>query len=76
MLTSILIIVVPVLSVLILNNKVKDDPSISELMKVVIAVGPAVAFINIVMCAYAVRAMRDPINYQVDPPLKIKLKPN
>lgn len=45
-------------------------------MKVVIAVVPSIAFINILMCTYAVRAMRDPLNYQPNPPLKIKIKKN
>lgn len=48
----------------------------SELKKVLIAVGPAVLFINVVMITYACRAMKDPENYKVDPPLKIKLKPH
>jgi hypothetical protein len=55
---------------------VNDNPNLSELTKVIIAVVPAVAFINILMCTYAVRAMKDPLNYQVDPPLKLKLKTN
>lgn len=47
-------------------------------MKVVIAVGPALIFINIVMCAYVMRAMKDPLNYQVDPPQsqRFKIKQN
>lgn len=76
MLTSFLIIFVPVISVVILNNWVKDDPNMSELKKVFIAVGPAVLFINVVMITYACRAIKDPENYKVDPPLKIKLKPH
>lgn len=35
-------------------------------MKVVIAVGPAVVFINIVMGIYVYKAMKDPLNYEVD----------
>lgn len=64
--TSFLIIVLPVISVLILNQWVKDRTDISELMKVVIAVGPAVVFINIVMGIYTYKAIKDPLNYQKD----------
>lgn len=64
------------MSVFILNDWVKDDPNMSELKKVLIAVGPAVLFINIVMITYAYKAIKDPENYKVDPPLKIKLKPH
>lgn len=46
----------------------------SELTKVLIAVVPAVVWINGVMGYYVWRAIRDPENYRVDPPLKIKLK--
>jgi len=65
----------PIVIVFWLNGLVKDDPNISELGKVFIAVGPAVVLINIVICTYAFKAMKDPENYEVDPPLKIKLRP-
>lgn len=73
---SLLIVVIPIVSVLALNSWVKNDPNISELMKVVISVTPALIFINIVACTYAVRAMKDPENYKKDPPLVIKMKKN
>lgn len=64
------------MSVLGINTWVKNDPNISELMKVVISVAPALFFINIVACTYAIRAMKDPENYKKDPPLVIKMKKN
>lgn len=66
----------PIASVVLLNNWVQDKEGFSELEKVAIAVVPAVIFINIVTCTYAVKAMKNPENYEVDPPLKLKLKKN
>ena len=57
---------IPVFSVLILNRWVQDRTDISELMKVVIAVGPSVVFINIVMAIYTYKAIKDPLNYEKD----------
>lgn len=60
MLTSFLIIVVPILFVAIANGYVKDDPEMSELMKVGIVVGPVLVYMNIVMGIYIYRAIKDP----------------
>lgn len=69
-----MIIIVPVVSTILLNNWVKDDSSRSELEKVIIAVIPGLVFINVVACAYAYKAIKDPENYKRDPPLVIKNK--
>ena len=50
---------------------VKDDPNISELNKVIIAIGPALLFINIVIGVYIYKAIKDPENYKADEPIKI-----
>jgi hypothetical protein len=68
------ILIIPASFTYFLKNMVKDNPNFSELMKVVIAVVPSVVFMNIIMCTYVIRAMRDPLNYQPNPPLKMKLK--
>ena len=58
--TSILIIFVPVVFTAIINQIVKDDPNISELNKVIIAIGPALLWINIVIGVYIYKAIKDP----------------
>ena len=74
LLTSFLIIVVPILFVAIANSYVKGNPDLTELMKVGIVIGPTIIYMNIVIGIYIYRAIKDPENYKVDPPIKIKPK--
>lgn len=71
LITSLLIILVPVVSVAVTNAWVKEDPNISELNKVIIAIAPSVVFINVVMGVYVYRAIKDPENYQRDEPVRM-----
>ena len=74
MLTSFLIVIIPVVFVAVANSYVKERTDISELMKIVLVVGPALVFINIVIGIYIYKAIKDPENYKVDPPIKLKPK--
>jgi hypothetical protein len=51
-----------------------DQLPISDTMKTVYKVIPAVLFINIVMGVYIYRAIRDPANYEIlkNEPIRIK----
>ena len=60
--TSLLIIVVPVVMVMKLGPYVDNMP-LSGTMKTVYKVVPAILFINLVMAVYIYRAIRDPANY-------------
>ena len=67
-------IVIPIIYVLIAHSYVKDHPDLGETMKIVIAVGPALVFMNLMIGIYIYKAIHDPENYTVDPPMKIKAK--
>ena len=60
MLTSFLIIVIPILFVAIANSYVKDDPEMGELMKVAIVIGPVLVYMNVVIGIYIYKAIKDP----------------
>lgn len=55
-----LIVFVPVIFTIVLNQIVKDDPNISSLNKVLIPIGPSLLWINIFMGIYVYRAIKDP----------------
>ena len=65
----------PVVFVAAANSYVKDHPELSELMKVAVVVGPTVLYMNVVMGIYVYKAIRDPENYRVDPPVRVRMKP-
>ena len=60
--TSLLIIVVPVIMVMKLGPYIDSMP-LSSTMNTVYKVVPAVLFINFVMALYIYRTIRDPANY-------------
>ena len=62
LIASLLIIVVPVIMVLKLGPYVENMP-VSDTMKTVYKVIPAVLLINVVMGVYIYRAIKDPANY-------------
>jgi len=57
---SLLIIIIPVLCVSITYKYVKDNNRLSELDKVMIAVGPSLLFINILIGIYIYKVVKDP----------------
>ena len=69
-----MIVILPVIFVAVANSYVKDRTDLGETMKIVYVVAPAVIFMNIVMGVYIYKAVKDPENYKVDPPIKIKPK--
>lgn len=73
LITSFLVIVVPVIMVMKLGPYVDTLP-LSDTMKTVYKAGPAVFFINLVMAVYIYRAIRDPANYEIlkNEPIRIK----
>jgi len=62
LIASLLIIVVPVIMVIKLGPYVENMP-VSDTMKTVYKVIPAVLLINVVMGVYIYRAIKDPANY-------------
>ena len=58
--TSLLVVILPVVFVAVANSYVKDRTDIGELMKIVIVAGPAVVFINVVIGFYIYKAIKDP----------------
>lgn len=74
LLASFLVIVLPLAMVLSTRAYLQDDTTMSETMKTVYTVVPAVIFINIVMGIYVYKVIKDPENYKKDPPLVIRPK--
>ena len=70
MLFSLLIVLVPIVIVYSTFNYVKDDPSYSELNKIIVSVGPSLFLINIFIAVYIYKVIKDPENYTKDEPLK------
>lgn len=75
LITSFLVVVIPVLFVWFANEYMKDRTDMSEVMKIVWVVGPALIWMNAIIAYYIYQAIKDPENYKVDPPIKITMKP-
>lgn len=70
LLCSLLIILVPIILVFSTFNHVRDNPTYSELEKILVSVGPSLLIINIVIGVYIYKAIKDPENYKKDPNIK------
>jgi hypothetical protein len=60
LLATFFVVVVPLVSVVVINRQLKDAPGYSELEKVAYTVIPAIVTINIVIGVYIYRAIKDP----------------
>ena len=74
LLTSLIIIVIPLSVVFGTRSYLEDKTEYSELEKTAYTVVPSVVFINIVMGIYIYKAIKDPENYKKDPPFVVRPK--
>ncbi len=60
MLFTFLIVMVPIIIVYSTYSYVKDDPTYSELAKIVVSVGPSLLLINTFIGVYIYKVIKDP----------------